>query len=363
MVKKTAKNQLNRGLLRRIILRTNRPVSRQELIQATGLNPRTVDSYTKELENKGLIVRCSPPEDMRPHGIIFRANSQAVVFLGIYMSHTIFSYVITDIDYTPLKMESIPVSKSKNTIPVFFDKLINAVESFSTKKLLGIGMVFHPYLQSQQNRIFFHDLSVRLRERYSVPLIVLDSPNSWLYELYHTSNLLHAAFNKNKDFNIGLLHLSDRVYPALIIGGEPMRFSLRSNSKIKKLLDGVFCHSMIVEKLNLPILPTNNPIHAYRESVYLADPAACKVSLEEAERLALVIRRLKSEFNLDHFFLTNIIPHTFEALRKSLAKETDTSGFVVEPLLEPKCLKNLSISSMLAINNSIAPPTFEFLTL
>ncbi len=363
MVKKTAKNQLNRSLLRRIIFRAkDRPVSRQELIQDSGLNPRTVDTYTREMEEKGLIVREAPPEDMKPHGIVFRSNSESIIFLGIHMSHMMFTCVITDINNQPLTLESMPVSESDNDFQPFFDKIISTVESFPTMKLLGVGMVFHPYMQLQERRNSFYELSNKLKRCFSVPLSLLDTPNAGLYELYHSRNLLHTAFNKEKDCNIGMLHLSDRIYPALIINGEPMLFPLRTSPRMKKLLDGVLTHDMILGKLNLAILPPYNSIQLYREAVYQGNPAACKISLEEAARLAVAIRLLKEEFELDVFFLSNVIPHTFDAVKEILAGKKDMENFIIEPIREPNCMKNVAISSMLAINNSIAPPTFEFVT-
>ncbi len=326
MNEKVAKNQFNRIWVRRLIYRNHGGISRQELIRQTGLNPRTVDTYTASLENSGAITRKTLLSGQKQLGVWYYPNSNNVAFLGIHHTSYGINCMLLDINSGPLCLRCFK-SGELGDVETFTGKLQEMLAEFSRFRLMGIGMISRYYHQKLNDRAFFNRLSQHLPEALHAPVLALDSNTALLYSIYLTLNILHPIYNHGRSINLGLICPSDRVHFGLMIDGEPTPFQERVPAAQKESLRGVMTHEAILKELHKLNGNTISSIEEYREAVFIGDPRALEISELEAVQLAAAAVRLKNAYRLDKIFLIHVVPKTVQRVTKLLEHE----GIGVEP--------------------------------
>ncbi len=363
MIKAQKKNQINRSLIRRLILggKEDNRISRQELIRLAKLNPRTVDSYTDELEKLGIITCQNVVNGQGRPEKYYLSTNEGIMFLGVYQWKTMLYFMISDVGINPMYLERFELDMGNDVsgqLEAICEAVKKALDSNKTYRLAGLGMVFHPYETTVQEKIFFQSLARRLEQQYQVPIRKLDACNAMLLSVFRSHSMLHAEYN-GRALNLGLINPSDRIYLGLMLNGMPQEYRERINSVDKQLLEGIFTHREIAAQFDGSSIKT---AYDYRLAVYTDDKAAQEVSVLEAVKLSAGIKRLKQHYSLDKIFLINVTPNTMKNLLKLTAEDPELSGFPIESLKEFSPTDYLKSSCDLAVQMIYGNFLYKFLT-
>ena len=354
MSKETAKNQVSRSIVRRLILGRGRNamISRQELIRYSKLNPRTVDSYVAELEERGIISRETVSSGPGRPETYYRSANVPVLFLGVHVYSREAWVMATDIDQHPYFMDKLPVNLDDHNsawhINRFMAMLDRLLSQFPSYRLLGIGMSYHHYRGGLKTKKLFQELGKALTQRYPAPTNLMEAADVMLLSYCRV-----FLFPHQQHLNLALLNPSDNAYLGLRLGGRSKLFAQRTNSQQKKMLEGILTHDTIVNRFReLTGNKDIREIHEYREAVFRGDPAARQLSREEAECLAAAIIRLQKHYKLDVIYLTNIISETHCRVQEIIRKTPGLGNFQVLRLREFSIIHYLTGACEVALDVS-----------
>ena len=354
MSKKTAKNQVSRSTVRRLMLRRgkNTIISRQELIRHSKLNPRTVDSYMAELEEWGIVNRETVSNGPGRPETYYRPTNVPVLFLGVHIYSREIWVMAVDIDLRPYFMDKLPINLDDHNstwhVNQFLELINRPLSRFSSYRLLGIGMSYHHYRCGLKTKKLFQELGKALTQRYPAPINYMETADVMLLSYCRAS-----LFLNQQQMNLALINPSDNAYLGLRLGGRSKLFAQRTNSQQKKMLEGILTHDTIVNRFReLTGNKDIREIHEYREAVFRGDPAARQLSREEAECLAAAIIRLQKHYKLDVIYLTNIISETHCRVQEIIRKTPGLGNFQVLRLREFSIIHYLTGACEVALDVS-----------
>ena len=119
------------------------PISRKKLIELTDFRPASVTDLTKELIDEGLVVErgfvSNGPGRKRT---LLELNSARVCAIGVLLSYTKVTYVLSQIDGTVVERIDSDISDPKDDqlAELTVSRITSLIRSHPDKKIVGIGL-------------------------------------------------------------------------------------------------------------------------------------------------------------------------------------------------------------------------------
>ncbi len=324
MAKDTIKNRINRSMLRRVLFTNSQEssISRREVITKTGLNVRTVMTYTAELEKLGLISSHEVANGQGRPEIHYSTKIKTPVSLGIYAVAEKIYYVLLDLNQSLLVGEHVTLDSdnldSESNIRKVLDSIHDKLKTIPHHSIMGIGMVIHLFNTHPKFKKFFVLLGNALQEQYHIAVRQCDIFNAMVFSYFNDHCETQKEYNSGRALRLGLISPSDKILFGMIKNEEIEPFALRTNSKRKKLFAEVMTHQMVLDEYKKLTGQDLKIIHKYRERVQMKDPDALKVAELEAKKLSECFINIKQHFKLDKILLINITPYSAHCMKKLL---------------------------------------------
>ena len=349
-MKKISKISLKKQRIRSVIF-SSRRITRQELIRQTGFSGRTVENYTRELKLQGLIlVETTEGKRGRP-GIVYRSNSEKIIFLSVSLITDRLCFAVIDINSYLLYSRVLPLSEraaSPDLIRLCLDEVQEIRRNFPDMALAAIGCNLNTYRQDPQRIRKFRELAGVFRRLYGIHVELMEDSELVFRRLYKSLLLKDSA---------GLLVPGDRIYGYVITDGE-LRDDLegyfrdfrhrqidRNTSNvcdvcgrhgcIESLLtyDATIRRYLKIVRNDYPDISGNLYNHILIQS-QAGEQEACRIIQENGIYLARAVAILKKELRLEHILLCNSTPLLYQSILREYEKLTgDTT-----PLLNFSCL-------------------------
>ena len=345
MAKKISKINLKKQRIRTAIF-SGISISRQELIRQTGFSGRTVDNYTNELKRHGLILEeITAGQRGRPR-IIYRSNSERIIFVSVSLFTSKLCFAVIDINSYLLYSNVILLPErmpSTDVIRLSLEELQNIRNRFPDMAVAAIGCNLNSYRQDSQRSLKFKELVNVLRRLYGIHVELMEDSELVFRRLYK-SLLLKG--------NAGLF-VPGHLHAHVITNGE-LRNDLdgyfrnfrhrqidRSASEIccicgrRGCIDSLLSYGSIIRRY---LRLTGESDHGkYGNLIYnniliqsqAEAPDACRIIKENGIYIARAVVVMKKELYLDHILLCNGTP----LLHRSLLAEYEKLTGDTTPLL------------------------------
>lgn len=345
MAKKISKINLKKQRIRTAIF-SGISISRQELIRQTGFSGRTVDNYTNELKRHGLILEEITAGQRGRPGIIYRSNSERIIFVSVSLFTSKLCFAVIDINSYLLYSNVILLPErmpSTDVIRLSLEELQNIRNRFPDMAVAAIGCNLNSYRQDSQRSLKFKELVNVLRRLYGIHVELMEDSELVFRRLYK-SLLLKG--------NAGLF-VPGHLHAHVITNGE-LRNDLdgyfrnfrhrqidRSASEIccicgrRGCIDSLLSYGSIIRRY---LRLTGESDHGkYGNLIYnniliqsqAEAPDACRIIKENGIYIARAVVVMKKELYLDHILLCNGTP----LLHRSLLAEYEKLTGDTTPLL------------------------------
>ena len=119
------------------------PISRKKLIQLTDYRPASVTDLTKELIDEGLVVeRGSVSSGPGRKRTLLELNSSRVCAIGVLLTYTKVTYVLSQIDGTVVERIDSDISDptDEQLAELTVSRITTLINSHPDKKIVGIGL-------------------------------------------------------------------------------------------------------------------------------------------------------------------------------------------------------------------------------
>ena len=345
MAKKISKINLKKQRIRTAIF-SGISISRQELIRQTGFSGRTVDNYTNELKRHGLILEEITAGQRGRPGIIYRSNSERIIFVSVSLFTSKLCFAVIDINSYLLYSNVILLPErmpSTDVIRLSLEELQNIRNRFPDMAVAAIGCNLNSYRQDSQRSLKFKELVNVLRRLYGIHVELMEDSELVFRRLYK-SLLLKG--------NAGLF-VPGHLHAHVITNGE-LRNDLdgyfrnfrhrqidRSASEIccicgrRVCIDSLLSYGSIIRRY-LKLTGKGDPGSLYNliyNNILIQSqaeaPDACRIIKENGIYIARAVVVMKKELYLDHILLCNGTP----LLHRSLLAEYEKLTGDTTPLL------------------------------
>ncbi len=345
MAKKISKINLKKQRIRTAIF-SGISISRQELIRQTGFSGRTVDNYTNELKRHGLILEEITAGQRGRPGIIYRSNSERIIFVSVSLFTSKLCFAVIDINSYLLYSNVILLPErmpSTDVIRLSLEELQNIRNRFPDMAVAAIGCNLNSYRQDSQRSLKFKELVNVLRRLYGIHVELMEDSELVFRRLYK-SLLLKG--------NAGLF-VPGHLHAHVITNGE-LRNDLdgyfrnfrhrqidRSASEIccicgrRGCIDSLLSYGSIIRRY-LKLTGKGDPGSLYNliyNNILIQSqaeaPDACRIIKENGIYIARAVVVMKKELYLDHILLCNGTP----LLHRSLLAEYEKLTGDTTPLL------------------------------
>lgn len=345
MEKKISKINLKKQRIRTAIF-SGICISRQELIRQTGFSGRTVDNYTNELKRHGLILEETAEGQRGRPGIIYRSNSERIIFVSVSLFTGKLCFAVIDINSYLLYSNVILLPErmpSTDVIRLSLEELQNIRNRFPDMAVAAIGCNLNSYRQDSQRSLKFKELVNVLRRLYGIHVELMEDSELVFRRLYK-SLLLKG--------NAGLF-VPGHLHAHVITNGE-LRNDLdgyfrnfrhrqidRSASEIccicgrRGCIDSLLSYGSIIRRY-LKLTGKGDPGSLYNliyNNILIQSqaeaPDACRIIKENGIYIARAVVVMKKELYLDHILLCNGTP----LLHRSLLAEYEKLTGDTTPLL------------------------------
>ena len=346
MAKKISKINQKKQRIRTAIF-SGISISRQELIRQTGFSGRTVDNYTNELKRHGLILEEITAGQRGRPGIIYRSNSERIIFISVSLITCKLCFAVIDINSYLLYSNVIILPErtpSTDVIRLSLEELQNIRNRFPDMAVAAIGCNLNSYRQDSQRSLKFRELVSVLRRLYDIHVELMEDSELIFRRLYK-SLLLKG--------NAGLFVPGDNICTYVITDGE-LRDDLdgyfrdfkhrqidRASSEIccicgrRGCIESLLTYDSTIRRY---LRLTGESDHGkYGNLIYnniliqsqAEAPDACRIIKENGIYIARAVVVMKKELYLDHILLCNGTP----LLHRSLLAEYEKLTGDTTPLL------------------------------
>ena len=346
MAKKISKINLKKQRIRSTIF-SGISISRQELIRQTGFSGRTVNNYTSELKRHRLIrEEIAVGQRGRP-GIIYRSNSERIIFISVSLITCKLCFAVIDINSYLLYSNVIILPErtpSTDVIRLSLEELQNIRNRFPDMAVAAIGCNLNSYRQDSQRSLKFRELVSVLRRLYDIHVELMEDSELIFRRLYK-SLLLKG--------NAGLFVPGDNICTYVITDGE-LRDDLdgyfrdfkhrqidRASSEICCICGRRGCIESLLtydstKRRYLKLTGKGDPGSLYNliyNNILIQSqagaPDACRIIKENGIYIARAVAVMKKELHLDHILLCN----STHLLYRSLLAEYEKLTGDTTPLL------------------------------
>lgn len=315
-----SKNTGKKHSLRNIIF-DKRVVSRQELVELSGLNYRSIIRYTAELKQQKLIMEEDKKIGRGYPGIIYRSNSSNICFVGISLVMNELWFSAIDIDSKILYTRS----HSLTSVTSFDEFCKCAISGMSTlfnnlpgRILYSIGFNECLYLLSQERLSYFRKLSFLFAKKYGVPVELCDNDTAILRKTiqFHGLNGRIGAFIPGDKIRFTLVNESEcdpfgevylrKLRHYKIDGDATGKCSCGKTGCVCKVLtyEGIFNRYKQLQQTEInPLISQQTFLNNLVVQCQSGDPVAVELHREIGLLMANCLIRIQKELHLDHLFL------------------------------------------------------------
>ncbi len=355
MAKKISKINLKKQRIRSTIF-SGISISRQELIRQTGFSGRTVDNYTNELKRHGLILEEITAGQRGRPGIIYRSNSERIIFVSVSLFTSKLCFAVIDINSYLLYSNVILLPErmpSTDVIRLSLEELQNIRNKFPDMAVAAIGCNLNSYRQDSQRSLKFKELVNVLRRLYDIHVELM---------MDFTPIFLRLCKTQNLKGNVGVFVLgSNETY---VITDGKLRDDLDGyfhNFRHRQIdrTSGEFCYTCGKYGCIESLLTYKAVTHRYDKlrgkkehcgdcdflykSILLQSqegaPDACRIIQENGIYTARAVTIIKKELHLDRIIICNSRHLLAQSLQNEFEKQTGDAT----PLLN---LNNLTVSDI-----------------
>ena len=346
MEKKISKINLKKQRIRTAIF-SGICISRQELIRQTGFSGRTVDNYTNELKRHGLILEETAEGQRGRPGIIYRSNSERIIFVSVSLFKGKLCFAVIDINSYLLYSNVLIIPEpapSTDVIRLSLEEIQNIRNRFPDMAVAAIGCNLNTYRQDSRRSLQFRELVKILRRLYGIHVELMEDSELVFRRLYK-SLLLKG--------NAGLF-VPGHLHAYVITNGE-LRNDLdgyfrnfrhrqidRAASEIcgicgrRGCIDSLLSYGSIIRRY-LKLTGKNDHGKYGDDFTYnniliqsqAGAPDACRIIKENGIYIARAVAVMKKELHLDHILLCN----STHLLYRSLLAEYEKLTGDTTPLL------------------------------
>ena len=186
MEKKISKINLKKQRIRSTIF-SGICISRQELIRQTGFSGRTVDNYTNELKRHGLILEEIAEGQRGRPGIIYRSNSERIIFVSVSLFTGKLCFAVIDINSYLLYSNVLIIPEpapSTDVIRLSLEEIQNIRNRFPDMAVAAIGCNLNTYRQDSRRSLQFRELVKILRRLYGIHVELMEDSELVFRRLY-----------------------------------------------------------------------------------------------------------------------------------------------------------------------------------
>ena len=305
-----------------------------------------MDNYTNELKRHGLILEEITAGQRGRPGIIYRSNSERIIFVSVSLFTSKLCFAVIDINSYLLYSNVILLPErmpSTDVIRLSLEELQNIRNRFPDMAVAAIGCNLNSYRQDSQRSLKFKELVNVLRRLYGIHVELMEDSELVFRRLYK-SLLLKG--------NAGLF-VPGHLHAHVITNGE-LRNDLdgyfrnfrhrqidRSASEIccicgrRGCIDSLLSYGSIIRRY-LKLTGKGDPGSLYNliyNNILIQSqaeaPDACRIIKENGIYIARAVVVMKKELYLDHILLCNGTP----LLHRSLLAEYEKLTGDTTPLL------------------------------